>query len=794
MKSYIQHIHVFSIAGLFFLFFFILITESNGQKIENNSSSNGVILGHITRLNTGNPLSDVTVSLSDTARLKSDQTGHFRIDNLIPGSYILNFSHVGLETEPLTVLLKAGDTLRLNITMHEIPVAVDDITVLSNRPNVIGQFSLSHHSLTQSDLAESPKIGEDIFRSVTRVPGVASNDFSATFKVRGGEHDQVLVLLDGLELYEPFHIKDVDGGILSIIDMDIVESIDLSTGAFSAAYGNHLSGVFNIRSKQPEADKKSLSTSIDFFNARCLSSGTFNNNQGFWLVSARRGYFDLVSDITDNYDEASPAYYDFFVKGGIEAAPNHPLTANLLYAHDDFDFTDDDGKISEISYTTYNNTYSWLTLNSIIQEKLLVRNIIYLGNINNNRKGYAFYRDTKNVYFNITDSRSFGFYGFKQDHILELSPLYSLHAGININFMEAEYDYFSVQENRYKIDPHYYYYRHDTLKYINDMTGRTFGAYLSNQIHIAPFIKTVIGLRYDHPSYIGDDYISPRINAVFDIGKKTSLHCGWGYFYQPQALYELAVADDDTTFYPAERAEHYIIGLEKKFTNFRFSLEGYYRKTTNLRPDYRNFLFRTYLYREANFDRVKLILDNSRSKGLELLLKNDDNKHFNWQAAYVLSYVREKLLEYTFDHLDISYNKDIPGEFDQRHTLFIDLSYKPSPTWKFALSWEYHSGWPFTKQSKDDFWDYLVITTFDDIYEQRLPVYHRMDFRINRLFNTSKGRINIFLEIINLYDHDNIFAYKYDIISTEDGNDFQKKPIYYLHFLPSLGVSWKWEF
>ena len=69
-----------------------------------------------------------------------------------------------------------------------------------------------------------------------------------------------------------------------------------------------------------------------------------------------------------------------------------------------------------------------------------------------------------------------------------------------------------------------------------------------------------------------------------------------------------------------------------------------------------------------------------------------------------------------------------------------------------------------------------------------------MDLRVNRTFNTSKGRINVFLEIINLYDHNNVFTYDYDKIYSYKGNYWEKDPLYYLHFLPSLGISWNWEF
>ena len=767
----------------------------HGQTVKESSTPAGAVKGIITRAENERPLADVTITLTDTLNFKSDSSGVFFINNLAPGKYVLHFSHVGYQTEPFEIAVTAGDTLPLNVIMRETPVNVDDITIFSKRQNALSELSTPHNSIEREDLAESPKIGEDIYRAVTRVPGVSSNDFSATFKVRGGEHNQVLVLLDGLELYEPFHIKDVDGGILSIIDMDIVESIDLSTGAFSAAYGNHLSGVFNIKTKQPEEDNRKFSVSIDFLNARVLTSGTFSDNKGSWLASARRGYFEMITKLTDDYEDISPAFYDFFIKGGIEPGPNHSLTVNFLHAHDDFDFVDDD-EDTDFSKSLYDNTYTWLTLSSSLWEKLLIRNTISSGIVKHNRRGVNFYENTENLYFKVKDFRKFRFYGFNQSHIFCVSNFYSLYTGINLNFLKTEYNYFSDQENRYEDIPHRYIYFYDTLEYINVIDGHTSGVYLSNQVKLTSTLKTELGLRYDHFSYIDKDCFSPRINVTYDVGKNISLHGGWGYFYQPQKLYELAIPDGDSSFYKAEKAEHFVIGIETTVNdNILFFLEGYYKKIADLRPDYRNLILRTELYPEANFDRIKLLFDNSKSKGLEMSVKNSPKNRFHWKVGYTLSYVEEKLVEYTLDGNDIPVNETLPGEFDQRHALFIDLSYRPSADWKFSLAWEYHSGWPYTEMVNDDYHQlFLINHKFEEVYAERMPTYHRMDIRINRTFNTSHGRVYIFLDIINLYDHDNIFTYDYEEAYNYNGYYYEKDPLYYLHFIPSLGVSWVWEF
>ena len=140
------------------------------------------------------------------------------------------------------------------------------------------------------DLSEEvetiPQFGEDIFRAVTRLPGITGDDFSAKFTVRGGENDQVLVRVDGVELYDPFHLMDIGGGALSIIDVGLIEGVDLLTGGYPAEYGDKLSGVFDVRTRTPQPGRTHAAVGLSMMNARALIEG--GSERSSWLVSARR--------------------------------------------------------------------------------------------------------------------------------------------------------------------------------------------------------------------------------------------------------------------------------------------------------------------------------------------------------------------------------------------------------------------------------------------------------------------------------------------------------------------------
>ncbi|HET7130744.1 MAG TPA: Plug domain-containing protein, partial [Gammaproteobacteria bacterium] len=117
--------------------------------------------------------------------------------------------------------------------------------------------------LSRDEMEAAPQLASDAFRALARVPGVSSSDLSAGFRVRGSPNREVLLLFDGMELYEPFHLRDFDGA-LSIIDPTVLGTAALNTGGFGARYGGRLAGVLELSSRDdaPTGGNTVLAASI----------------------------------------------------------------------------------------------------------------------------------------------------------------------------------------------------------------------------------------------------------------------------------------------------------------------------------------------------------------------------------------------------------------------------------------------------------------------------------------------------------------------------------------------------
>jgi outer membrane receptor for ferrienterochelin and colicin len=547
-----------------------------------------------------------------------------------------------------------------------------------------------------------------------------------------------------------------------------------------------MSGVFKITSKKPDPGTKNVSLGISLMNARFFSSGTFANDNGHWLVSARRGYIDVVLKMMDEKNTPSPKYYDIYAKGEYKLNDNHTFSINVLHAGDKFDFTEED---LDFENTHYNNSYIWLTLNSVMSQSMTARTVASFGEVNHLREGTGFLSQNVNdLDFRVKDDRGMKIGNINQDWIWNISKNNLLNWGFDAKFSSVQYDYSSLKV-MYTLNANQQIVRVDNLNNIADKNlNNQYAVYLSNRIQITSPLTAEIGVRYDYSTLIRDGDLSPRVNIAYAIDKETFIRAGWGYFYQTQNLNELNIQDGDKRLFPAEKTENFGVGFEHYFGNgIHLRIEAYYKRLADLRPVYRNLFNPTEVFPEMNDDRVYVQLENARSKGIELFLKYDVGGKFSWWATYAYASSIERIK---------GISRDIPRPYDQKHTFCLDLNYRLTEDWNFSLAFQYHTGWPRTEK----FYITVPLPTGGNVYTDKIgpymgskfPDYHRLDVRATRNFNTSIGKFSIFAELINLYSRDNIrsIEYRNPVYPPNGLAYYNTREFYWLPFLPSIGISW----
>ena len=264
-----------------------------------------------------------------------------------------------------------------------VPVPIDEITIVGSRHSMFAT-NATDQFLTGSQIRQMPHVADDAFRAFHRLPGVAASDFQAPFNVRGGAPDEVLVELNGVEIFEPFHMRTLFQP-LSIVDPGIIGEAAVLSGGFTARHGNYMSGVIDITTQRSNGPPEH-ELGVSFVNAFARSKGSMFGGRGSYLVSARRGYLDLVADqVTDEDEELSPRYADLYANLSYDLTDNVEMSLQALLSGDDVRFVDpadgeDFGEESAFRYL-------WLTASAEISPRISSTTSLMSGRVDSTESG-----------------------------------------------------------------------------------------------------------------------------------------------------------------------------------------------------------------------------------------------------------------------------------------------------------------------------------------------------------------------------------------------------------------------
>ena len=773
-------------------------------SVNSESAPRNKIVGRVTDVDSEEALPGANVAILDTyGGTVTDNQGAFALKNLKDGAYRLQVSHVGYENKIVDSLrLSGGQTLELNIELKKEPVSIKGVIVTPGQYSIMGGEPTPKQILSREIIESRPQLSEDLFRAVQRLPGIAYNDFSAKFNIRGGEQDEVLINLDGMEIYEPFHLKDVDGGVISITDVAAVAGVDLMAGGYPANYGDRMSGVFNITSKTPSSDYNRVSVGLSLMNARFLSEGTFADKRGSWLVSGRRGYLDLVLGLVGQDDEVRPKYYDVFTKLRYKLSSSQTLTASFLRADDDLRYlgeqTDDENNQGDTLLSSYGNTYFWLTLDSYLSSKIAGKTITSIGAVNQERSGQVFNAAGQIPEMRVNDQRDLSQLGVKSDWDFEATKNILLRTGFDYKRLSADYDYRGYSYEYYPgWDPPYTV---DSNVVGLHPSGDKVSGYISNRIRYTSFLTSELGVRYDYTSYADDDHFSPRANLAITLSPKTSIKLGWGHFYQVQRLDEINVQDRETDFYNAEMAEHYVAGFEHTFrSGENLRLNVFYKEYSDLRPTYRNTFGELLTFPELEEDRVRVNFSGKTSRGVEVCVKKDIGENVSWWLSYSVAEVTDDIASLYFYNEDVlvNYDKEFPFPYDQLHTLYLDLNYRFKLNWQLNVAWQLHTGWPYTEVFINSYSTGGAPTYFlesEEPWRGRHEHFRRLDLRLNRKFSTSRGTITAFVEVINVLNDENVRNYEWVLVNNDNVLTIEQDKENWFGIMPSFGITYDFKF
>ena len=240
----------------------------------------GKIAGRVSDAATGRPLADVNVVIEDS-RLgaASDLEGEYYILNVPIGTYSVTASQVGYARRKITdVQVSSGHTTRLDIVLEPSILPMEEVIVTWEKPPVDLEETSTRSVVRQENLRELPVETVD---QILKLQAGAVTDGMGDLHLRGGRSGEIVYYVDGQRIEDP-----ITGQSLLFVNREAIEELSLLSGTFNAEYGDAMSGIVQIITREGGED---LSVDVEYLSPM-LNSGPYR--QADWV----RDQSDAVRD------------------------------------------------------------------------------------------------------------------------------------------------------------------------------------------------------------------------------------------------------------------------------------------------------------------------------------------------------------------------------------------------------------------------------------------------------------------------------------------------------------------
>ena len=788
------------------------------------------ISGFVRDDTSGEPISYANVFLSNsTLGAATNQDGYFVISNIPVGKYEVNATMIGYGIFKQNIELSEGQPIRLDIRLNEEIIQTTEVLVTAERQKFERSMESSQISLDIREINSAPAFIEpDVFRTLQMLPGVqTTSDFSSALYVRGSTPDQNLIMLDGIAVYNPYHL----GGIFSTFNTDAIKEADFHAGGFPARYGGRMGAILNVLNREGNTRKVKGSANISLISSKGLIEGplpSWRGMKGSWMISGRRTYFDTVIDAlkipigqridgSDIYFQFPYYFYDYQVKINVDIDQDHRLTYSRFYGDDIIDFSFEETlessgtNVNVKSETGFGVKWPWgnhtngLTWRWIIAPDLVAKTFFSHSRYRfdfelsaQDRNTYTYTDSTIELFSDVT----FRAFDIIKDNTIETALTW-----------QAAQDHtvtggFQVKDVNFDLGLDISIATQDTsldfslLSLVNNT--REIAIFAQDKWDVSEKLKFQFGLRSTHYNLHNNIYFDPRLSMKYHYSKDIAFKLNWGLYHQflttannqdeNLRLVELWLGIPKDK--PASVAQHIISGLEYMSPkNIFYRLEVYHKDFDNLltlKQENTN----TVEGAESDSTTNEFWDTKGNSHGIELLIKKSSGKLNGW-VGY--TYARTK------------YYTDPSGwhypNFDRTHTLNIVGNIELSQDLEFSAGLTRSSGNPYTKilgrlyEWEQDLYSNMVWYPYDSYIvgeknTERYDDYFRVDIGLTRKGGNIFGQeYDTYWQIMNLTQNLNILQYTYDTNTdplTGDQLGVRRRPVPMFPLIFTFGI--KFEF
>lgn len=751
------------------------------------------ISGHIKDAANGEELIGATIYVEE---LKSGTTtnvyGFYSI-TLPDGTYTIIYQYIGYDVRKDTIVLDKDMTL--NIEMVGESKKIDVVEVTGERLNKnVEDVNMGVVKLEVQTVKKIPAVfGEvDIIKSLQLLPGiVGAGEGVGGFFVRGGGVDQNLILLDEAVVYNASHLL----GFFSVFNADAIKDMEIYKGGIPAEHGGRLSSLLDIRMKDGNMKKLSMSGGIGLISSRLTIEAPIIKDKMSFLVSGRRTYVDLFLKASKNEEinQNKLFFYDLNAKYNWKINDKNRIFASGYFGRDVFGFGNSFG-------TDWGNATATFRWNRLISNKMFANFTFIFSDFN-----YSLGVPSGDFAFDwqarIRD------FSLKADFTNYLNPKNTFKWGAiatHHNFKPGSVEPASDESLFNSL-------------VIPDKNAMEYAAYVSNEQKIGEKITLQYGLRYSAFSQIGSGRVfsydaegnvtdttsystfqhiktyhgpEPRIAVRYGWNKENAIKAN--YTRTRQYLHLISNATVSSPFDIWLPADNYIAPMKAdqasigyfrnlKENTYEISVEAYYKYM----HDVVDYIDNAELLLTENIE-TQLLRGDGYSYGLETMVKKQLGRFTGW-ISYTYSRTR-RIVD------GINGGKEYPVSYDRNHNLAVVLNYQITERFDISANFVYYTGLAVTFPVGRFEFQGANVPIFSDRNGYRLPGYHRLDLAANIHFKHKAGkrwRDSLSISVYNAYFNKNVFSIQFQ----PDEDDGTKTAAYKTYLFPIVpSVTYNFSF
>ena len=763
---------------------YIIISEkSKGDK--------NTACGYIVDLLTEQPLLGTTVvAINNPLKTVTNTKGYFQLKG-IKEKDTLKIELFGYKPiiKPVTYFLKSPCVI---VDLKEESEWLKEVLIENSLTDGFTQKADGSVIISPKKLGILPGLTEpDVLQSIQLLPGISSpNETASGLYIRGGTPDQNLILFDGIKMYNSAHFF----GMISAFNPYITQKVSVFKNGASAKYGNHISGVIDIKTEDNINDKTSGGFGTNLTHTDAYIKIPFSKKTGV-SISARKSFTGVIK--TTTFNKLSTKVFQNSI-----ITRNNEANANFFNSSNEFGFSDINAKIvadlskedkltinylfikNELNYQ-FNSINKSYNTSDLLKTKNSGFRIDWKHKWNNNTSiNTSIYNSNYNYDYSYTGLFIFNTIinqsAIKKNNIDDLNIKTAIETSINKeNKLLFGYDFSSNKvtyhlERSYSNSPASNY---QINKNTNNTTHAFFGEYILQSEN-----KSVLqfGIRANHFSLIKKTFFAPRISAQIKLTPsflvKSSLE------YKQQNISQLVefdtsdfglenqvwvLADNDKV--PVLKSNQITLGVVYNKNNWTLDLDFYRKNISGLTSFTRGFV-------SLNSDNL---IGEGVTKGIDLLIKKEWKNYHSW-ISYSLSETKNTFKE-------INKGNPFSANFDSKHHFLWSHNLKLG-NYNFSLGWNFRTGTPYTPAINLDVNDNVV---YGEINSNRLPDYKRLDFSSTYSFSFDeeqkiKGKLGI--SLLNVSNRKNILKRTYEAKFIDNTNTYELNKLdnISLGFVPNL--------